>query len=117
MLPAEDRIRLQHMLDAAQQAQNLIAGHERGDLTTDVQLSLALQRLIEIIGEAATKVSAETRSQAADIEWAEIAGMRNRLIHAYFDVNLDLLWDTLTDDLPPLINSLESLLKTEPPKS
>jgi uncharacterized protein with HEPN domain len=114
MLPAEDRVRAQHMLDASRKAQMLIAGRDRKDLTADDQLSLALQRLIEIIGEAAKKVTAETRSQAADIKWAAIAGMRNRLIHAYFDVNLDLLWDTLTDDLPPLITALESLLKTEP---
>ena len=102
------------MLDAARKAQRLVAGRDRRDLTDDDQLSLALQRLIEIIGEAANKVSAETRSQAADIKWAAIAGMRNRLIHAYFDVNLDLLWDTLTEDLPPLITALERLLRTEP---
>jgi len=92
----------------------MIAGRDRGDLSVDDQLSLALQRLIEIIGEAAKKVSAETRSKFADIKWAAIAGMRDRLIHAYFDVNLDLVWDTLIDDLPPLITALESLLKTEP---
>lgn len=102
------------MLDASLKAQTLIAGRDRGDLADDDQLSLALQRLIEIIGEAATKIAAETRSQAPDIKWAAITGMRNRLIHAYFDVNLDLLWDTVVDDLPPLIAALESLLKTEP---
>jgi len=115
MLPAEDRIRAQHMLDASRKAQRLIVGRERGDLIADEQLSLSLQRLIEIIGEAANKVSGETRLQAADIKWAAITGMRNRLIHAYFDVNLDILWDTVTDDLPQLIASLESLLKIELP--
>lgn len=102
------------MLDAARTARGLIASRNREDLTDDEQLSLALQRLIEIIGEAATKVTVETRSKATAIPWAAIAGMRNRLIHAYFDVNLDLLWDTLTDDLPPLMAALDSLLKTEP---
>jgi uncharacterized protein with HEPN domain len=114
MLPAEDRVRAQHMLDASRKARMWIAGRDRRDLTNDDQLSLALQRLIEIIGEAAKKITAETRSQAADIKWEAIWGMRNRLIHAYFDVNLDILWDTLIDDLPPLIAALESLLETEP---
>ncbi len=112
MLPVNDRVRAQHMLDAAHKAQAMIVGRSREDLSTDDQLSLALQRLIEIIGEAAKKVTAETRSKAAGIKWAAIAGMRDRLIHAYFDVNLDLLWDTLVDDLPPLMSELESLLES-----
>ncbi len=102
------------MLDASRKARMLIAGRERSDLTTDDLLSLALQRLVEIIGEAADKISEETQSQAADIPWRAITGMRHRLIHAYYDVNLDILWTTVTDDLPPLITALESLLKTEP---
>jgi len=103
------------MLDAARKAQRLIAGRRRDDLDEDEQLSLALQRLIEIIGEAAKKVSGETRTLATSIEWAAITGMRDRLIHAYFDVNLNLVWDTVTEDLPPLMAALESLLTTEPP--
>jgi len=114
MLPVNDRVRLQHMLDASFEAQDMIAGRCREDLSTDRQLSLALQRLIEIIGEAAKKVTAETRARTAEIKWPAIAGMRDRLIHAYFDVNLDLLWDTLTDDLPPLTSELESLLEADP---
>ena len=105
------------MLDAARKARAMIAGRTRSELTEDEQLSLALQRLIEIIGEAAKKVSAETRSQVTSIEWAAITGMRDRLIHAYFDVNLNLVWDTVTEDLPPLMAALESLLAPGPPAS
>jgi uncharacterized protein with HEPN domain len=93
----------------------MIVGRTRSDLAEDEQFSLALQRLIEIIGEAAKKIAAETREQAPQIEWAAITGMRDRLIHAYFDVNLDLVWDTVTEDLLPLVAALESLLTTEPP--
>lgn len=103
------------MLDASRKARASIEGRNREDLASDEQLFLALQRLIEIIGEAAKKVSSGTRSQAAGIEWAAIAGMRDRLIHAYFDVNPDLVWSTVTDDLPPLMAALESLLKTDFP--
>jgi uncharacterized protein with HEPN domain len=68
---------------------------------------------VEIIGEAAKKVSPTTRSRADSIPWQEIAGMRDRLIHAYFDVNLDLLWNTVNDDLPPLIADLEAILAND----
>jgi uncharacterized protein with HEPN domain len=115
MLRAEDRIRLQHMLDAARKAQAMIVGRDREDLNDDEQLSLALQRLVEIIGEAAKQVTAETQARGASIPWQAIAGMRDRLIHAYWDVNLDILWDTVTDDLPPLIDGLESLLNLSAP--
>lgn len=115
MLPREDRVRVQHMLDAARKARSLSAGRSRGDLGADEEFSLALQRLIEILGEAGKKVSAPTRSRTTDIPWKAIAGMRDRLIHAYFDVDLDILWDTVTEDLPTLMTALEALLKTEPP--
>ncbi|MGH8246995.1 MAG: HepT-like ribonuclease domain-containing protein, partial [Gammaproteobacteria bacterium] len=59
-------------------------------------------KCIEIIGEAAAKIGPEVRAQYADIPWADIVGMRNRLIHAYFDIDLGLLYETVTGDLPPL---------------
>jgi uncharacterized protein with HEPN domain len=71
---------------------------------------LALVRCIEIIGEAASRVSDAVRSQHSDIPWAEIIGMRNRLVHAYFDVDLERVCDTLALDLPPLIVQLEQVL-------
>jgi uncharacterized protein with HEPN domain len=70
-------------------------------------LQLALVRLIEIIGEAATRVSKETRAACPIIPWDDVIGMRNKLIHGYDSVDLDILWDTVTDDLPPLIEELE----------
>ena len=96
----DDRVRLQHMLGAADKALTFIQGRIRADLDNDRMLVLSLVRELEIIGEAASKVSADTRSQNTLIPWEDITGMRNRLIHAYFDVDLDIVWNTVTKDLP-----------------
>jgi uncharacterized protein with HEPN domain len=106
----DDRIRLQHMLDAANEALTFIQGKNRADLDIDRMLVLSLIRELEIIGEAASKISAETRSQNTSIPWQDISGMRNRLIHAYFDVDLDTVWSTVSRDLPTLKAELEKIL-------
>ncbi len=101
---------LHDMLDAAKEASSFAQGKQRSDLDTDRQLVLSIIRLVEVIGEAAGKLSKEFQSSHPQISWAVMVGMRNRLIHAYFDVDLDRVWDTVHDDLPPLINALEKLL-------
>ena len=68
---------------------------------------MALIKDIEIIGEAAYQISPATRESLPDVPWEDIIGMRHRLVHAYFDINLDILWQTVTDDLPPLSAELE----------
>ena len=73
-------------------------------------LVLSLVKELEIIGEAAGKVSDEIRSQYGAIPWQDISGMRNRLIHAYFDIDLDVVWSTVTKDLPQLKADLEGIL-------
>jgi len=78
-------------------------------------LVLSLVKCVEIIGEAASKVSAETRSRHPLVPWEEIVGMRNRLIHAYFDIDLDRVWDTVTADLPPLRTVLEEMVSASSP--
>ena len=100
------------MLDAAKEASSFIEGRQRGSLQKDRMLVNALVRSIEVIGEAASQVSADTRKQYATIPWSQVIGMRNRLIHAYFDVDNDRVWDTVTEDLPALIKELE---KAVPP--
>ncbi len=109
----DDRIRLQHMLDAANEAQSFASGRSRRNLREDRQLALSLVKLLEIIGEAATKISGPARSELPDLPWPDIAGMRHRLIHAYHDIDFDRVWDTVVDDLPPLVESLESVLATD----
>ncbi len=105
-----DSIRLRHMRDAARDALSFISGKSRADLDTSRMLALSLVKSVEIIGEAASRVSPSCQSAHAGIPWTEIVGMRNRLIHAYFDINLDIVWRTITEELPPLVMELEKAL-------
>ena len=109
----DDEIRLRHMLEAAREAESFVRGRTRGDLDTDRQLVLSLVKDIEIVGEAATRITEATRGQLPTIPWEEIIGMRNRLVHAYFSINLDIVWRTVQEDLPRLIALLEPLVPPE----
>ena len=106
----DDIVRLRHMLDAAREAVGFIGGKHRENLNHDRKLKLALVKDIEIIGEAAYQTSDDARRQIKNIAWEDIIGMRRRLVHAYFDINLDVLWQTVTCDLPPLIETLKNAL-------
>ena len=106
----DDGVRLRHMRDASREAVRFTKGKRRVDLNDDRMLVFALVKAIEIVGEAANQVSDATRSDLPDIPWADIVGMRHRLIHAYFDINLDILWQTVQHDLPPLITALDDAL-------
>jgi uncharacterized protein with HEPN domain len=103
----DDQWRINHMVEAAEQALAFVAGRDRSDLDSDVMLRLALTRLVEIIGEAAAQVSDAARRELADVPWPQIVGMRNRLVHAYFDINADILWDTVQVALPELLEKLK----------
>ncbi len=104
----DDAIRLRHMLDAAREARGFVKGHVRADLNSDRKLVLALVKDVEIIGEAACQVTPPTRDKLRVIPWQDIISMRHRLVHAYFDINLDILWKTAQEDLPALIAQLQS---------
>lgn len=106
----EDKVRLRHMLDAASEIQQYVQTSKREDLDQDRKLVHSLVRLFEIIGEAASQVSEELREEVPEIPWFIIIGMRNRLIHAYFSINLDVVWRTSKDDVPSLIMELKKLL-------
>jgi uncharacterized protein with HEPN domain len=107
----EDRVRLRHMLDHAREAEEMSRSRQRVDLDNDRMLELALVRLLEIVGEAANRISGQTRERFGAIAWADIIGLRNRVIHGYDRVDHDILWDILRDDLPPLIEQLENALR------
>jgi len=109
----EDAVSLRHMLDYAREAREMARGKTRRDLDKDRQLNLALVRLLEVVGEAANRVSATVRSKHSDIPWPEIVGLRNRLIHGYDVVDFDILWQIVTRDLPPLIEQLENIVPPE----
>jgi len=109
----DDLIRLRHILDAAREAIGFVRHRRREDLDGDRQLVWALVKAIEIIGEAASQLSLDTRAKVVGIPWDKIIGMRHRLVHAYFDINLDILWKTVQEGLPPLITDLEKHLPNE----
>ena len=106
----DDGVRIRHILDAAREVVGFMDGRCRADLDTDRQLNLSVVRLLEIIGEAARGISQQFRQSHPDLPWKSMVGMRDRLIHGYFDINLDVVWETVTDDLPPLIEKLKKIV-------
>lgn len=109
-------LRLRHMLEYARTAKRLAQGRTRADLDADEMLRLALIRTVEVIGEAAAGIPESERERYPAIPWKPIIASRNRLIHGYAMINLDILWDILDLDLPSLIAELENLLKDQPIK-
>ncbi len=101
-----DEVRLLHIRDAAESAAGFIAGRTAKDLETDEMLRLALTKLVEIVGEAAKQLSGAGRARFPTISWGDAARMRDRLVHHYFDVDLEVLWATVTQDLPALLEAL-----------
>ncbi len=112
-MPKDDLIRMRHMFDTARHAVAFAAGRSRSDLDHDYMLLFALVRAVEVIGEAASRTSPDFRARFEDIPWHQIIGMRHRLIHGYDDIHLDILWETVTVAVPPLIQTLERIIASE----
>lgn len=112
--PLDDRIRCQHMLEAARQARSFVTGCSRADLNTDAMRSRALVHAIQEIGEAASKVSESGRHRVPELPWTKIVGMRHRLVHDYWQIDLDAVWTVVDRDLAPLIATLESAFASWP---
>lgn len=110
----DPKARLLHMRDFARKAIELTRGKTSADLEADELLRLALTHLVELVGEAASQVPRETQEQYPEIPWPKIISMRHRLIHGYEDVDLRILWDTATVNLPELLARLDTIL--EPPQ-
>ena len=111
MTQHKDKIRMRHMRDHAREIIDLTDGKIREDIDNDRTLELALTRLVEIVGEAAAHVSRETQEKHPEIAWPEIVGLRNRLIHGYDAVDLDILWYIIQIDVPNLESSLNRILE------
>ena len=94
-MDSADEVRLRHMWDAAQEALSFVRGRSRAELDENRMLVLSLVKDVEIVGEAAYRISEAARGDLPLIPWSDVIGMRHRLIHAYFDINLDVLWQTL----------------------
>lgn len=107
----EDRIRLLHMLEAAEAAIGFVVGRSREDLDSDRMLMFAVVRAIEVVGEAANHVSEDGRSLLPSLPWPAIVGMRHRIVHAYFDIDPDTVWKTVMEELPVLSAALQTALQ------
>ncbi len=104
---------LQSLLDMLQSAEivtEYVSGRSRQDLATDLQLQDAIIRRLSIIGEAAKRVSEPTCDRLTTIPWSVINGMRNRLVHEYDGIDLDVVWDTAVKSLPTLILELKKVI-------
>ncbi len=111
-MPSRDvAVSLRHMQDHARRAVALLQGRTRTDLDDEgLLLDLALVRLLEVIGEAANRIPDDEQARYPEIPWAAMVGLRNRLIHGYDSVDLDIVWQIVTVDLPPLIEVLEKII-------
>ena len=105
-----DKAYLLDVLESARLALAYVEGKSREDLASEPQLQDAVIRRLEVVGEAASRVSESVRLEMADVPWQEMVGMRNFLIHGYGDIDLTVVWDTLQSDLPPLVTMLDAIL-------
>lgn len=106
----DPQVRLRHMLEYAREAVALTNGRSRADLDNERAIGLAVARCLEIVGEAAARLPEQVRQQHPTIPWPQIIAMRNRLIHGYDIVDHDIVWSTVSEDLPPLIAELEKIV-------
>jgi len=105
----DDTVFINHILDAAEKAVAYSKAYKREDLDNNEMLAFTMIHLLEVIGEAANSVSNVFRDEHKDIPWKHMVELRNRLVHGYFDINLDIVWDTVVKDLPPLIEVLKNI--------
>lgn len=110
-----DHVRFQHMLDASKAAVSHLTERNREELDQNRLLLNGVVRELEILGEAASQVTPAVREQFSLLPWREMIGLRNRLIHAYFDVNNQTIWLVVKESLPPLISQLEQILQNRAP--
>jgi uncharacterized protein with HEPN domain len=106
----EDYIRLKHIIDACAEILLFIEGKTFNDLVGNRMLALSIMKDIEIIGEAAGKISNDLKKEFPVVPWADITGMRNRLIHSYFDIDMEIVWKTAIEDVPLLKNKITEIL-------
>ena len=107
----DDTLRLRDMLDAAQAAIRVLGDHSADELENTEVLALAVPHAVEIVGEAASRVSRPLCEAHPEIDWSAVTGMRHRIVHDYFSVDYQRLCDTVHNDLPPLIAQLERILE------
>jgi uncharacterized protein with HEPN domain len=110
MTARDDTVSLRQMRDAAQEIIDLVRPVSKAKLETDRVLSLAVLQLLQITGEAARRVSASSQEAHPQIPWAQMIGLRNRLIHGYDTIDFDIVWNVIIKDLPSLVAALDGIL-------
>lgn len=115
-MPRDDLVCLGHMLDMAGKALELIHEKTRESYDYDHALRLALTHLIQVIGEAARRISPEFHQKYPQIPWREIIGMRHKIVHDYMGVDEDVVWEVVSQDLPPLVEILKKIVPPEEPE-
>lgn len=103
--------RLRHILDAVERIEKHLNGYDKQTFEADDKTQDAVVRQMEIIGEAATNLTRDLRSDNPQVEWQIATAMRNRLIHGYFDVDTEIVWDTAQNNSPVLKTEIEKILK------
>lgn len=106
----DDQVTLRHMRDYVEEAVNLVGDRSKADLETDRVVFLASLKLVENVGESATRISKAMTEAHPYIPWREIIGTRNRLIHGYDDIDVDILWEIMSADFPALLSKIEALI-------
>lgn len=106
-----DKERLRHLLSAIDSIEIFCEGVDEPAFQNNYMLQLAVVKLLEVIGEASSKISKELREEFADIEWPLIIGSRNILVHEYFAINYDIIWEAVQNDLPKLKNNIKKIIE------
>jgi uncharacterized protein with HEPN domain len=114
MSRSQDAVRLRHMLDASRKAIVILDGRSFEELAADERDRLAIERLLEIVGEAANHIAPSTMAQLDRLPWRDMIDMRNVVIHRYFAIEIEAIWKTVVEDLPLLVNEIEAFLAAEP---
>jgi uncharacterized protein with HEPN domain len=107
---SRDSAYLLDILQAAELAMSYTATISREIFANDIQCQDAVMRRLEVVGEAARRISEETRNAFAHLPWQQMIRLRNLLIHQYDDVDVDIIWDTVQDDLPALVDQIRQIL-------
>jgi uncharacterized protein with HEPN domain len=105
-----DKQRIEHILDAIRHIENFTVGITYEDYLNNYQLRLALVKLLEIIGEAASMLSDDLRQEFSDIEWRTLRAVRNILVHEYFGISYDIIWESIQQDIQPLKHKIQYVL-------
>ena len=113
-MPPDDLVFIGHMVDMARTGQRLVAGASRQDLDRDEKLQLALVRALQVIGEAAWRLSEDFKRAHPTLPWHQIASFRHRVVHDYFAIDYDIVWHIATAELQPLIDALAPLVGEKP---